>query len=211
METRAAEQDEYYVGSDLLRTFIAEANDIISRSASPAEAAAALRAPFSRLLWDRAWLPQGFRQSSERSRMGAGVGNWLLYRSADRSLTLSVLVLPPGATTPVHDHLACGLVGLYEGTQEERVYRLVRRLSEGHAELELAITRQLRVGDFYALLPPDDDIHSVTTTSATPSISLHLLATDLGCIWRHAYDPERSRVSAFRSNYTNVDCEDEGG
>ena len=29
---------------------------------------------------------------------------------------------PAGAMTPVHDHLAWGLVGLYRGTQDEEIY-----------------------------------------------------------------------------------------
>lgn len=42
----------------------------------------------------------------------------------------------------------------------------------------------------------------------TPSISIHLLGNDLGCIWRHAFDPEAHTVSDFRSGYTNVECQD---
>ena len=45
-------------------------------------------------------------------------------------------------------------------------------------------------GDFYALLPPRDDIHRVRTTSEDTSVSIHLLTNDTGCVWRHAYDPE---------------------
>ena len=32
--------------------------------------------------------------------MGGGIGQWLLFRSADRSLCLFSLVVPPGAMTP---------------------------------------------------------------------------------------------------------------
>ena len=45
-------------------------------------------------------------------------------------------------------------------------------------------------GDFYALLPPADDIHRVRTTSPETSVSIHLLTNDTGCVWRHAYDAE---------------------
>ena len=55
--------------------------------------------------------------------MGGGIGQWLLYRAGDGSLCLFSLVVPPGAETPIHDHLAWGLVGLYAGTQEEEVSR----------------------------------------------------------------------------------------
>src|SRR4029450_9157896 len=54
--------------------------------------------------------------------MGSGIGHWLLFRAADRSLCLFSLVVPPGAMTPVHDHLAWGLVGVYRGTQDEELY-----------------------------------------------------------------------------------------
>jgi hypothetical protein len=70
--------------------------------------------------------------------------------------------------------------------------------------------RQLTVGEFYDLIPPDDDIHSVRTTSPTPSVSLHLLARDIGCIWRHKYHPVESTVEDWRSGYVNAPC-DEGG
>jgi 3-mercaptopropionate dioxygenase len=141
--------------------------------------------------------------------MGGGIGTWLLYRSDDRRLSLSSLVVVPGAVTPVHDHLAWGLVGLYEGNQEELVYRQVRSTGEEHCELELAKVNRLGVGDFYELLPPENDIHSVRTTSEVPSVSLHLLGRDIGCVWRHSYDPEQSTVRPFRSGYTNAPCQED--
>jgi predicted metal-dependent enzyme (double-stranded beta helix superfamily) len=209
MSSVAADEDEYYVEGETLRTFIAQVKDITVRSSSPLEATQALMEPFARLLADRSWLPLDFRQPAPQSGMGGGIGQWLLYRSADRSLTLFSLVVPPGSATPVHDHLAWGLVGLYEGAQEERVYQLTRSFGEGHGELELSTVRHLQTGDFYPLIPPQDDIHRVMTTSSVPSISLHLLARDVGCIWRHQYEPEHARVQPFRSGYTNVACEDE--
>ena len=204
----ASSADEYWVHHPLLRTFVSEAQAIIAAAESPPSALAALRAPFARLLADREWLPAAFRQACETSRMGGGIGQWLLYRSADRSLTLFSLVVPPGSATPVHDHLAWGLVGLYEGGQQESIYRVASTAGESHKELEMATVRHIEVGDFYELLPPDNDIHSVRTTTPTPSVSLHLLASDIGCTWRHTYDPEKGTVHPFRSGYTNAECED---
>ena len=200
--------DEFYVDSPPLRVFIAEVHTVLARTTSPGEGVVGLREPFSRLLAERAWLPTAFRQPSPKSGMGGGISSWLVYRSADRSLTLMSLVVPPGSATPVHDHLSWGLVGLYDGIQEERVYREVGGGGDGHGQLELLTVRKLQVGQFYELIPPENDIHSVKTRSPTPSISLHLLANDIGCIWRHTYDPEKSTISPFRSGYTNVECED---
>lgn len=44
------------------------------------------------------------------------------------------------------------------------------------------------------------------TTADEPSVSIHLLGTDVGCIERRAFDPEGG-VESFRSHYTNVRCE----
>src|SRR4051794_10390213 len=135
--------------------------------------------------------------------MGGGIGQWALYRADDGSLSLFSLVVPAGAATPVHDHLAWGLVGLYRGAQEEEIYT-----QRDHGELALVEQRTLAPGDFYALIPPQDDIHRVRTTSDTTSVSIHLLTNDTGCVWRHSYDPATGDVRPFRSGYVNVDCAD---
>ncbi len=132
--------------------------------------------------------------------MGAGIGQWLLFRAADRSLSLFSLVVPPGAMTPVHDHLAWGLVGLYRGNQDEEFYR------PRDGGLDLVRRRPLERGDFYALLPPENDIHRVRTTSEVTSVSIHLLANDTGCVDRHTFDEETGEARPFRSGYVNAEC-----
>ena len=135
--------------------------------------------------------------------MDGGIGQWLVYRVADASLSLFSLVVPPDAQTPVHDHLAWGLVGLYQGTQDEEIY------GERDGRLELVESRALQPGDFYALIPPRDDIHRVRTTSPESSISIHLLTNDTGCVWRHTFDPESGERKPFRSGWVNVPCDDD--
>jgi len=44
--------------------------------------------------------------------------------------------------------------------------------------LESGRRRPLNPGDYYALLPPRDDVHRVRTTSVETSVSIHLLAND---------------------------------
>jgi predicted metal-dependent enzyme (double-stranded beta helix superfamily) len=134
--------------------------------------------------------------------MGGGIGQWLLYRADDGSLSLFSLVVTPGSETPIHDHLAWGLVGLYRGTQDEEIY-----MQRGDA-LELVEQRSLEPGDFYVLIPPRDDIHRVRTTSAETSVSIHLLTNDTGCVWRHAWDTASGEAKPFRSGYVNVACDD---
>jgi predicted metal-dependent enzyme (double-stranded beta helix superfamily) len=189
----ATVSDEFLLDTQVVRRFVADTQAAIAAAPSPA---------FAQLLADPGWLPDGYRSAAPESGMGGGIGQWLLYRAADGSLSLFSLVVPPGAETPIHDHLAWGLVGLYRGSQDEEIYR--RR--EG--ALELVERRGLRPGDFYVLIPPRDDIHRVRTTSAETSVSIHLLTNDTGCVWRHAYDPDSGEPRPFRSGYVNVDCED---
>jgi hypothetical protein len=49
----------------------------------------------------------------------------------------------------------------------------------------------------------------VRTTSAGPSVSIHLLANDTGCVLRHTYDEETGDASPFRSGYVNAPCEED--
>ena len=174
----------------------------IAAAASPREACKAIAPSFAALLADRDWLPVPFQQPAPASGMGGGIGQWLLFRAGDRSLSLFSLVVPPGASTPVHDHLAWGLVGLYAGTQDEEIY------APGSGRLDLVERRALGPGDLYPLLPPRDDIHRVRTTSDVTSVSIHLLTNDTGCVWRHAYEPASGAARPFRSGWVNVDCEE---
>ena len=192
--------DEYELDTPVVREFVSGVRESIRGAGSPEEACTAIRPRFAELLADQGWLPAEYRASAPESGMGGGIGQWLLFRAADRSLSLFSLVVPAGSETPVHDHLAWGLVGLYQGTQDEEIY------AERDGRLELLESRSLLPGDFYELIPPRDDIHRVRTTSKETSVSIHLLTNDTGCVWRHTFDPESGRREPFRSGYVNVEC-----
>jgi predicted metal-dependent enzyme (double-stranded beta helix superfamily) len=199
-----ARPDELLVESPLVRAFLAAVRPIMDLGRAAADACELIRPRFAELLAADGWLPERFQEPAASSGMGGGIGQWLLFRAGDGSLSLFSLVVPGGAETPIHDHLAWGLVGLYQGTQDEEIYTHV----EGR--LELVERRELVPGDFYALIPPRDDIHRVRTTSTEASVSIHLLTNDTGCVWRHAYDPATGAVSPFRSGYVNVGCAEDG-
>jgi predicted metal-dependent enzyme (double-stranded beta helix superfamily) len=193
---------DFILDTTVVRAFVADVEAGIARASSPEAACDALRPRFADLLADPHWLPAEYQAAAPESGMGGGIGQWLLYRADDGSLSLFSLVVPPGAETPIHDHLAWGLVGLYRGEQDEEIY------ASRPAALELVRRRSLRPGDFYVLLPPHDDIHRVRTTSAETSVSIHLLTNDTGCVWRHAYDAASGKARPFRSGYVNVACDD---
>jgi predicted metal-dependent enzyme (double-stranded beta helix superfamily) len=195
---------EFVLDTAAVRDFIVGVKATIAEAASPEQACELLRPRFADLLADPDWLPAEYQADAPESGMGGGIGQWLLYHAEDGSLSLFSLVVPPGSQTPIHDHLAWGLVGLYRGTQDEEVY------APRAGRLDLVERRALRPGDFYVLIPPRDDIHRVRTTSAETSVSIHLLTNDTGCVWRHAYDAESGEARPFRSGYVNAPCDDDG-
>ena len=197
----------FLVDTPEIRALIGETERLMSSSDAPATRVEALKPAFAKLLSSDNWLPDRLAQPAEKSRMGDGIGQYALYRAENGSLCLFSLVVPPGASTPVHDHLAWGLVGVYRGEQDETVYRrLDDGSNEAQARLEVSKRQELRPGDLYALLPPTDDIHYVKTISESASISIHLLANDTACVWRHKYDPASGAVTPFRSGYANAPC-----
>jgi hypothetical protein len=133
------------------------------------------------------------------SGMGGGIGQWLLFRAGDGSLSLFALVVPPGAQTPVHDHLAWGLVGLYRGTQDEEVYA---RSDGGCASPSAARSRRAT---------STRSCRRATTSTACarrrPSVGLDPPADERhGLRLAPRLRPGDGRARAFRSGYVNAPC-----
>ena len=195
-----------------IRTLIDETRRLTGAIPDTAARVEALRPAFGKLLAAEGWLPKEYGEPDLESGMGGGIGQYALYRAEDGSLCLFSLVIPAGSETPIHDHLAWGLIGVYRGMQDETVYR---RLDDGRdeskANLEVARTQTVKRGEFYTLLPPLDDIHYVKTVSKTPSISIHLLANDTACVTRHRFDASSGVVTPFRSGYSNAKCAAQDG
>ena len=197
----------YLVDTPEIRALIEETERLRRTISSDADRVEALRPAFATLLATDGWLPESCAKPDDGSKMGGGIAQYALYRALDGSLCLFALVVPPGAATPVHDHLAWGIVGIYRGRQDETIYE---RRDDGsdpsRADLELTKQRTLGAGEFYTLLPPAEDIHYVKTVSVEASVSIHLLANDTACVWRHKFDPATGVVVPFRSGYSNAPC-----
>jgi predicted metal-dependent enzyme (double-stranded beta helix superfamily) len=199
----------FLVDTPEVRALVAETQRLMREVTDDAARVEQLRPAFAALLAADGWLPDAYAQPDFTSGMGGGIGQYALYRAEDGSLCLFSLVIPPRSRTPVHDHLAWGLVGIYRGQQDETIYRRLDAGEEtGKATLEVQQHQRLGAGEFYALLPPQDDIHYVETTSEVPSISIHLLANDTACVTRHRFDAITGVVTPFRSGYSNAKCND---
>ena len=195
-----------------IRALVDETRRLTTEIPDTAARVEVLRPAFAKLLATDNWLPKEYGEPDLKSGMGSGIGQYALYRAEDGSLCLFSLVIPAGAETPIHDHLAWGLIGVYRGVQDETVYRrLDDGADEGQARLEVARRQTVTQGQFYTLLPPLDDIHYVKTVSDTASVSIHLLANDTACVTRHRFDAQSGLVTPFRSGYSNAKCAERRG
>src|SRR5437764_587409 len=79
---------ERLVESPLLRAFLTDVQGIVARGLTPADACELLRPCFAELLAADGWLPERFQEAAPESGMGGGIGQWLLYRAGDASLSL---------------------------------------------------------------------------------------------------------------------------
>ena len=123
----------------------------------------------------------------------------VLYQCPNSRFSLVALVWPPGDETPIHDHQAWGLAGVYRGRERETRYAWCDRPG-ACAGLRVADICELGPGEVTPIVPPSD-IHRVTNPDATPTISLHLYGLDLrtapgGSSVRRTYTPDLLIASA---------------
>jgi predicted metal-dependent enzyme (double-stranded beta helix superfamily) len=186
----------------IITDFVAEIERVVATTDDRRDAIERLYASFAAILHDPTWL-----HSDHRIPVPGKFAQYAIYRAADGSLSIMAMVVPPGVATPVHDHRAWGLVGVYQGQQREKVYR---RLDDGShpqfADLRQVAENILKPGDITTLVPPEGDIHMIETISAEPSISIHVLGNDIGCVHRHRYDVDHKTIHRFKSGYVNTAC-----
>jgi predicted metal-dependent enzyme (double-stranded beta helix superfamily) len=101
----------------------------------------------------------------------------LLHVSASRRLSIVALVWQPGQATPIHDHVAWCVVGVYRGIELETRYRLTE--VDGRSCLQPVGTIEAHPGHVEALVPPAGDIHAVTAGGNRQTISIHVYGADI--------------------------------
>jgi predicted metal-dependent enzyme (double-stranded beta helix superfamily) len=121
----------------------------------------------------------------------------VLYVSPCRRMSVVALVWRPGQSTPIHDHVAWCVVGVYRGVEREERYRLVE--VDGESCLQPTGSVDAHPGHVEALVPPADDIHAVTAAGDELAISLHIYGADierLGSSIHRRFDDLRVLVRA---------------
>src|SRR3954451_16260589 len=101
----------------------------------------------------------------------------LLHVSPTRRLSVVALVWQPGQRTPIHDHIAWCIVGVYRGIERGVRYRLVEE--EGEQSLLPTGSVEPAPGHVEALIAPAEDIHSVTAGGDEKTISINVYGADI--------------------------------
>jgi predicted metal-dependent enzyme (double-stranded beta helix superfamily) len=86
--------------------------------------------------------------------------------------SIVALVWQPGQRTPIHSHRSWCVVGVHEGRELERSFRLA---ADGLVQADQHVLAQ---GHVTWLLAGEQDIHDVANADATTTISIHIYGLD---------------------------------
>lgn len=101
----------------------------------------------------------------------------VLHVEPDGGFSIVALVWLPGQETPVHDHVAWCVTGVYEGTETEQRYEL--RGGDSYLAPVDEVTNE--EGSVCGFAPPGD-IHLVRNSGTTKAISIHVYGADIGTL-----------------------------
>ena len=152
--------------------FIRNVDWLRERETSPRRLAAGVARELRVLLQRPDWLKAEHRLPGDTTYR-----QHLLHVADDGGYSVVSLVWKPGQRTPIHDHVAWCVVGVYEGVETETRYRLYehgpeRFLVSGGSRIALP-------GDTIALVPPAENVHEVCNESSEVAISIHVYGANI--------------------------------
>jgi 3-mercaptopropionate dioxygenase len=179
---------------DAFEVFINAAESVIRRGRKPQDTVLAIEPLLRRLVTEPDWLKDKYR----RAIPSKAYAQYLLYRPPDYAFSVVSFVWNPGQGSPIHDHCTWGVIGQFEGREEESRFRLLTN------RLERIGVVVARPGDVSHVYPPSRDIHQIVNRSARRTISIHIYGGDIGSQRRHVYDPDTTATKEFISGYDPI-------
>lgn len=134
------------------------------------------------------WLPSNVLESDPSQYR-----SHTLHVDRESGISIRVLAWRRGQRTPIHDHVAWCVIGVYCGCERELRYAAMD--SRGTTRLLLSADHVMRAGETTVLLPPDD-IHEVSCITGD-AVSIHVYGRALEAdepSMLHAY--ERSATAS---------------
>jgi len=181
-----------------LNEFIRDVTAALPKCRTDMERIGTVQPMLARLLRNKAALEPGLKAPLKDS-----YAQYLVHKPDDNSLSIVSFVWLPGQSTPIHDHTTWGLIGVFEGEEEEeRFARLDDGSRKDYADLRSMGCHVSRAGDVSYVCPPGKEIHQVRNNSSSLSISIHVYGCDIGERERHVFDDRAHTVTPFKSGYT---------
>lgn len=152
--------------------FVNSVEILRSRTADPRQLATGVAEELGLLLRYPGWLP-----AEQRLPGAESYRQHLLHVAPDGGFSVVSLVWKPGQRTPIHDHVAWCVVGVYEGLETETRYRLFEQGRQRF--LVQQGTRIAQPGDTTSLVPPSENIHEVRNEGSSLAISIHVYGANI--------------------------------
>ncbi len=154
-----------------LQDFLSSVDSLVARDLSAPTLLDDLAPEFRRLLA----LPELLLPDERPSP--TGTCQRVLYRDPAGRFSLVALTWRPYAMTPIHDHHAWGLAGVYRGCERETRFTWCDRPGAAPG-LRVHGVRDVTPGEVNPIVPPSD-IHRVLNPGPLPTVSLHLYGMDV--------------------------------
>jgi predicted metal-dependent enzyme (double-stranded beta helix superfamily) len=171
--------------SGALSRFVEGMDRTVAAAGDPADRAAAA----AWLLPDLLAHPEAIGPE-HRVPSGTGYQQHIVHVHPEGCYSLVALVWQPGQATPIHDHRCWCVVGVLEGEEDEERFHLVEQ--DGQKSLLLTGNTRQAAGSVCTLVPPQENIHRVSSASATGiTVSLHVYGDDIarcGSSINHVFD-----------------------
>jgi predicted metal-dependent enzyme (double-stranded beta helix superfamily) len=171
--------------------FINEVKSTMDKFSEPNQIVMRIEPRLHDLVLNHDWLSRRFR----RSLPDKPYSQYLLFSPPDKLFSVVSFVWRPDSGSPIHDHCTWGVIGQYEGEEEETRFR---RSDDG--TISEASVSTFKAGDVAHVYPPDRDIHRIFNHTATPTVSVHVYGGDIGTQARHVFDPS-GKTRPFMSGY----------
>ena len=139
------------------------------------------------------WLPEEYTHEGDTYRQ------YLLHCDPKQRFSVVSFVWGPGQTTPVHDHMVWGLIGMLRGAEIGQ-----RFSADGDGPMVAGPQETLEQSEIEVVSPTLGDVHKVSNAHADrTSISIHVYGANIGAVSRHVFDPATGAPKEFISGYSN--------
>ena len=136
-------------------------------------------------------------------RNPSGTTRNLIHKHPEERYVILAILWPAGYASPVHDHGAWGVSGVYRNAV--RVTNFVRKddgSRRDYAELNEHSSLIAGVGSVTYVLPPNEEIHQIENPTSEESVSVHVYGRDITtCAW---FDLKTRKVGTLDLTYHNL-------